>query len=194
MSVFSFKNIFLMVLTGITLFSIMLRVGDGLVLGFRDDNWKPLADATIGEFLGSQAMIIKDISYIKENPSADSSNIQMSKDRILRSTILSLFMIYLVWLVIRWVFVGLSQNKQNIPPIVNIGALIIALIIIYLTNILYLGFTYDTWNFIPLPGFSDPKNGLIANVNILWESFGSYNNPWLNSSVNKTVGEAFGGG
>ncbi len=92
-----FRWILIFVLAGITVLGFAVRVVDTGVLCMNTQECKPLLDSTIGEFLGSQALMKQDINYIRTHPEEDVSLIQIHKDRLVRSAVLSIVVIWLVW-------------------------------------------------------------------------------------------------
>jgi len=184
-----FKWILVFVLAGITVLGLFVRIADSGMLCARTKECRPLLDNTVGEFLGSQALMQKDIEFIRNNPDADYSIIQIHKDRLVRSAVISLFMIYLVFVVINLITgIFISKEQKNIG--IYAMEIFFALIIIYLSTILYLGFMYGQWNFVPFFGFFDPTNGLFFNLDVLIESIGTYNDPFIDAidALNNTVG------
>lgn len=188
--IINFKWIVYIVVFGITIFSLLLGIVDAGVLCSKTNQCKPLADATIGQFLGSQALIQLDVQYIRENPNEDITLIQIHKDRIIRSSFISFFIIWLLWwLIDKGVGVFISKEQKNFG--LYAGELFFALILIYLANMLYMGFSYGVWDFIPFGGFFNPINGLFFNLETLITSIGVYTDPFLNQTldaINNTFG------
>ena len=106
-----------------------------------------------------------DIQYIIQNPDADSGLIQMKKDRLGKSVFISILMIVVVW----WMMVRFFKLfVPDMTAVVNIVLLLLVLIAFYFANIFYMGFYYQTWDFMPFTGFVE----LAKNFNLIYDIVG----------------------
>lgn len=165
----------LILLGGFTLVALLIPIVDSVIIGGKTGEWKPLADATIGQFVGSQAVIKQDINYIKEHPSEDSTLIQIRKERIGKSLFISLLILLITYFVIFKIISFGMQGGNSATHLVAVG---LALFLLYFGNLLYMGYSYGKWDFVPFCGFVE----LAKNFNILWEVVGIYE-PMMNASI-----------
>lgn len=76
--------------------SIVTGIANGLLIGVRTGDWKPLADDTVGRIVSADYHIEQSLKKISD-PNIDASTAQVLKQRIIVDIALLIFFVYLIY-------------------------------------------------------------------------------------------------